>query len=225
MYDITLYGHLTVDRIFDGFVEKKSLGAMANMWRTFKKISPNLNIGMCPTSIGEAIIYIDRDSSTRFSNFVNDIKTQTPIIKESKISHALYINKLNDTTWIKNLKGTVSADVCAGSKVDVELLKNIDYLFISDEDAFADVKTMAKLTRGYVILHSNKSSIISNGQKESTYILDENLYILKSNVLGAGDMFASIFLKCILEGKSIEQCQQEAHESTSKLIKLENEKI
>ena len=76
MHDITLYGHMTVDRIFDGFEEKQTLGAMANMWRTFKQVAPDLDIGMCPTSIGEAIVYIDRDSSTRYSNFV---PTEPPI--------------------------------------------------------------------------------------------------------------------------------------------------
>ena len=43
MHDITLYGHLTVDRIFDGFEERQTLGAMANMWRTFKQIAPDLS--------------------------------------------------------------------------------------------------------------------------------------------------------------------------------------
>ena len=56
MHDITLYGHLTVDRIFDGLTERQTLGAMANMWRTFKQIAPELDIGLCPTSIGEAIV-------------------------------------------------------------------------------------------------------------------------------------------------------------------------
>ncbi len=55
MHDITLYGHLTVDRIFDGFEEKQTLGAMANMWRTFKLIAPDIDIGLVPTSIGEAM--------------------------------------------------------------------------------------------------------------------------------------------------------------------------
>lgn len=225
MHDITLYGHMTVDRIFDGFEERQTLGAMANMWRTFKQIAPELDIGLCPTSIGEAMVYIDRDSSTRYSNFVPDIKTNKPIIQQSKISHALYINKLLDVSWLPTLPGIVSADVCAGMRVDENLLQYLDYFFIADEDAFADITTMAKLTKGTVILHTSKSSVVSDGKIEKKYTLDDSLYVPKSNVLGAGDMFASSFLHAIHTNKDLESAMSYAHETTSKLIKKENEKI
>lgn len=225
MHDITLYGHMTVDRIFDGFEERQTLGAMANMWRTFKQIAPELDIGLCPTSIGEAIVYVDRESSTRYSNFVPDLKTNTPLIQKSKISHAMYINKLLDVSWLKDLTGIVSADVCAGKRVDSNLLQYLDYFFIADEDAFADITTMASLTKGCVILHTSKSSIVSDGKTEYTYTLDDSLYVPKSNVLGAGDMFASSFLHAIHSSKDIKSAMTYAHETTSRLIKTENEKI
>ena len=225
MHDITLYGHMTVDRIFDGFEERQTLGAMANMWRTFKQIAPELDIGLCPTSIGEAIVYVDRESSTRYSNFVPDLKTNTPLIQKSKISHAMYINKLLDVSWLKDLTGIVSADVCAGKRVDSNLLQYLDYFFIADEDAFADITTMASLTKGYVILHTSKSSVVSNGKTEYTYTLDDSLYVPKSNVLGAGDMFASSFLYALNKNMSIEQIQKYAHETTSRLITSANEKV
>tara|TARA_R110002050_G_scaffold166193_1_gene296696 strand:- start:49 stop:726 length:678 start_codon:yes stop_codon:yes gene_type:complete len=225
MHDITLYGHMTVDRIFDGFEERQTLGAMANMWRTFKQIAPELDVGLCPTSIGEAMVYIDRDSSTRYSNFVPDIKTTKPIIQKSKISHALYINKLLDVSWLKDLPGIVSADVCAGKRVDSNLLQYLDYFFISDEDAFADLKTMASLTKGKIILHTSKSSVVSDGKTETSYTLDDSLYVPKSNVLGAGDMFASSFLHAIHKEKNLEEAINYAHKTTSKLIRTENEKV
>ncbi len=225
MHDIALYGHLTVDRIFDGFEERQTLGAMANMWRTFKLIAPDLDIGLTPTSIGEAMVYIDRDSSTRYSNFVPDIKTNKPIIKESKISHAMYINKLLDISWLKDLKGIISADVCAGPRVDASLLQHVDYFFIADEDAYADLSTMCKDTKGYVILHTNKSSVVSDGTNETKYKIEENMFVEKSNVLGAGDMFASSFLYALNKNMSIEQIQKYAHETTSRLITSANEKV
>tara|TARA_Y100001958_G_C21181387_1_gene511181 strand:+ start:615 stop:1292 length:678 start_codon:yes stop_codon:yes gene_type:complete len=225
MHDITLYGHLTVDRIFDGFEEKQTLGAMANMWRTFKLIAPDIDIGLVPTSIGEAMVYLDRDSCTRYSNFVPDIKTNKPIIKQSKISHAMYINKLLDVNWLKDLNGTVSADVCAGPKVDSSLLQYLDYFFVADEDAYADLKTMCKDTKGYVILHTNKSSVVSDGRYENSFKIDEDMFVPKSNVLGAGDMFASSFLYALNLGLPTDQIQKYAHETTSKLIKNANEKI
>lgn len=225
MHDITLYGHLTVDRIFDGCDETQTVGAMANMWRTFKQIAPELDIGLVPTSIGEALIYVDRESCTRYSNFVPDLKTKNPLIHESKISHAMYINILPDVTWLNQLKGKISADVCAGTKVDSTMLQHIDYFFIADEDAYSDLSTMCKDTKGYVILHTNKGSVISDGRYESKYTLDDSLFVPKSNVLGAGDMFASSFLYGIHLGLQTDQVQQFAHETTSKLIKSANEKI
>ena len=225
MHDITLYGHLTVDRIFDGFEEKQTLGAMANMWRTFKQIAPDLDVGLVPTSIGEAMVYIDRQSCTRYSNFVPDLKTNSPIIKETKISHAMYINKLLDISWLKDLTGIISADVCAGPKVDTSLLQYIDYFFIADEDAYADLSTMCKDTKGHVILHTNKSSIVSDGTAEHSFTIDEDLFVQKSNVLGAGDMFASSFLYGVNQNMPIDQAQIYAHATASELIKSENEKI
>ena len=225
MHDITLYGHLTVDRIFDGFEERQTLGAMANMWRTFKQIAPDLDVGLVPTSIGEAMVYIDRQSCTRYSNFVPDLKTNSPIIKETKISHAMYINKLLDISWLKDLTGIISADVCAGPKVDTSLLQYIDYFFIADEDAYADLSTMCKDTKGHVILHTNKSSIVSDGTAEHSFTIDEDLFVQKSNVLGAGDMFASSFLYGVNQNMPIDQAQIYAHATASDLIKSENEKI
>ena len=119
----------------------------------------------------------------------------------------------------------MSADVCVGKKVDENLLQYLDYFFIADDDAFADITTMAKLTKGWVILHTNKSSIISNGTTEKAYKLDDSLFLPNSNVLGAGDMFASCFLYAIHTNKEISEAISYAHKKTSELIKTENEKI
>ena len=119
----------------------------------------------------------------------------------------------------------MSADVCVGKKVDENLLQYLDYFFIADDDAFADITTMAKLTKGTVILHTSKSSVISDGKIEKKYTLDDSLYVPKSNVLGAGDMFASSFLYAIHTNREVVEAVSYAHETTSKLIKKENEKI
>lgn len=218
-YDLCIYGHLSVDRVFNDFIETQSLGCMANVWRAFKRISPDTEIGLVPTSIGEALIYADKDTNQRYSNFVPDVKSQIPEIKDTRISHAMYINKLPDTSWIKNLKGIISADVCAGAAVDTSLLEYLDILFISDEDAFADLKTMSKLTKGIVVLHHSKGSNISDGSKEYEFKINDSMYIPKINVLGAGDIFASSFLHGMLLNKSISECQQYAHYKTSELLK------
>ena len=40
-YDLCVYGHLTVDRIFTDFKETTSLGAIANFWNALNKIQSN----------------------------------------------------------------------------------------------------------------------------------------------------------------------------------------
>ena len=137
----------------------------------------------------------------------------------------MYINKLLDIDWLKDLTGIISADVCAGPKVDTSLLQYVDYFFIADEDAYADLSTMCRDTKGHVILHTNKSSIVSDGTTEHSFTIDEDLFVQKSNVLGAGDMFASSFLYGVNQNMPIDQAQIYAHATASELIKSENEKI
>jgi sugar/nucleoside kinase (ribokinase family) len=84
---------------------------------------------------------------------------------------------------------------------------------------------MCKDTKGYVILHTNKSSVVSDGRYETNYKIDDSMFVPKSNVLGAGDMFASSFLYGLHLGLQIEEIQEYAHDTTSKLIRTENEKI
>ena len=109
--------------------------------------------------------------------------------------------------------------------MDSKLLQCLDYFFIADEDAYADLSTMCKDTKGHVILHTNKSSVVSDGRYETKYQIDDSMFVPKSNVLGAGDMFASCFLYGLHLGLQIEEIQKFAHETTSNLIRTENEKI
>ena len=63
MKDISLYGHLTIDTILDGESEKKTLGSMGNVWKALVELDSSLNIALSPIDIGQALIYIDRNSS------------------------------------------------------------------------------------------------------------------------------------------------------------------
>ena len=71
MHYITLYGHLTVDRVFENFKENLSLGAIANSWDALTKIDPTLSVKLNPTSIGEAIILVDKDKNFRLGQPIN----------------------------------------------------------------------------------------------------------------------------------------------------------
>jgi hypothetical protein len=134
MKDISLYGHLTIDTILDGNSEKKQLGSMANVWKSLLDVDPTLNIGLSPIDVGQALVYIDRLASQRYSKASLNLVQHRAKIFESKIHHLIYLNEMTIHDFIPALDGIVTADVCTGKSVNKDLLKHIDYLFISDED-------------------------------------------------------------------------------------------
>jgi sugar/nucleoside kinase (ribokinase family) len=145
--DVSLYGHLTFDRIFEDFRKYTAIGSIGNVWNFLLRINPKLKV---------------------------------------------YINELDDVSFIKDIKGIVSADICKGKELENKnILRDIDYLFISDEDIFTNIKELGKLTKGWVILHHKAGSICTDGDKlfETKVSVIENV-----NVLGAGDMFAASFI-------------------------------
>ena len=193
MFDITLYGHLAIDKIQDGNKITMNFGGMANMVRTFQDIGADISLGLSPLVLGEANIYINREDSTRDSVAdLNRVAYDSPI-RESHISHILYINRLDNTDFIPNLTGIVTADTCKGHKVDLQLLKYVDYLFMSYEEMY-DIEELIEHTKGSVIIHSAVSSVIHNKKDKKVYFIDPSLYVKDAYVLGAGDMFASCFL-------------------------------
>ena len=220
MKDISLYGHLTIDTILDGNSEKKSLGSMANVWKSLLDVDPTLNIGISPIDVGQALVYIDRLASQRYSKASLNLVQHRAKIFESKIHHLIYLNEMTIHDFIPALDGIVTADVCTGKSVNKDLLKHIDYLFISDEDMESDLSDYADATKGYVILHSSSGSIISNGEEEFFYKLPEDLILKGVNVLGAGDTFASCFLYKLLRNEGdIHSWIEFAHLKTTEIIR------
>ena len=67
MHDIALYGHLTNDRIFEDFKETNAVGAIGNVWHHLTIVNPDLKVYVCPTEIGEALIYVNKNKSERTS--------------------------------------------------------------------------------------------------------------------------------------------------------------
>ena len=216
MYDISLYGHLTRDIIFEDFDRKDSIGSIANVWSTLVQSNPSLKINLQPTSIGQALIYVDKETSIRVSKPQLNLKTKLPDIKESKWNHILYVNNLPDTSFIKNINsGIISYDISVGKQIDVELLKYVDYLFISDEDMFTDFDSLCNLTKGWVILHHKTGSISSNKNNKIVINTEE---IDNVNVLGAGDIYISHFIVNMLRNIQIKNSLQMAHDDTYKTL-------
>jgi sugar/nucleoside kinase (ribokinase family) len=220
MKDISLYGHLTVDTILDGTCEKKSLGSMANVWKSLLEIDPTLNIGLSPIDIGQALVYIDRGAAQRYSKANLNLVQHKANIFNSKIHHLIYLNEMTIHDFIPALDGVITADVCPGKSLRKDLLKFVDYLFISDEDIDGDLSDYVDATKGYVILHSSSGSVVSNGKDEFFYKLPEELMLKGVNVLGAGDTFASCFLYKLLKNVGdIHSWIEFAHLKTTEIIR------
>lgn len=193
MQDVSLYGHITFDRVFSKTSNYCTVGSMGNVWKTLNTINPSLKISLNPTAFGEAVIYVDLDKSERCSIANLNNFTKSPKIQRSRWHHILYINELKDLSFIDDINtGIISADICAGQTLpDLKVLKKIDFLFISDEDLFMDVDELSKLVKGTVILHHSGGSIAIDG---NTRIENSVKRIDNVNVLGCGDMLASFFI-------------------------------
>ena len=118
------------------------------------------------------------------------------------------------------MDGIITADICPGKPVNKDLLRYVDYLFISDEDIQGGLSEYTDATKGWVILHSASGSVVSNGEEEFFYKLPEDLMLKNVNVLGAGDIFASCFLHKLLHNEGdIHNWIEFAHLKTTEIIK------
>lgn len=220
-YDLALYGHLTVDHIFHDFEESVTLGAMANVWNALVTIDSNLSIKLNPVAIGTALILVNKEKGFRVGKGNLNLKTTKPSVSNAKWHHVMYLNQLQDASFINEIKdGIVSADVTAGV-MDIEpYLSKIDYLFISDEDLFMDINELGKKVKGHVILHYPTGSYVTDG--ENSFECKTSL-IEDIDVLGAGDMFAGSFmLRSLTSLDPLEKIVNYAHKTTAKLLLEKN---
>jgi len=217
---ITLYGHLTVDKILIDFKEKQSLGGIANVWFGLVSLGEGFNVELQPLSIGQAIILVDKKNNYRIGRGVLNIDTNKAQPTNSYWHHISYINQIEDASFISNLKGIISADITKEEPEKViPNLKHLDYLFIAKEDLFMDIQELGKLVKKYVIVHHPKGSIYSDGETVETYDLPQELFLSDVNVLGAGDYFASGFIKSAIYGNNIKDSVINSHTIASNLIK------
>ena len=223
MYDVSLYGHLTIDRVLTGFEMDNTLGSIANVWKELVTVNQSLKIDLQPTEIGEALIYVNKEKSERTSAVNLNFKSKKPIIYDSRWSHVLYINQLKDIDFIREIKmGIISADICRGDKLkDLSILKNIDVLFLSDEDNFYDLNELIKYIKKYIILHSKSGSDIyyKSGDVKNTKVdVIDNV-----NVLGCGDKLAANFINNYLQDNDAKKSIEKSHSVLTKYLRSFNE--
>lgn len=212
-FDITLYGHLSFDNIYEDGNYRTSVGCIGNVWSHLKLINPDLKVKVEPTDVGESLIIIDRKQCKRTSISHLSLKTRPPTIHDSRLSHIMYINELADTNFIRHLKGYVTADTCNGKPLNVkmEALNFIDILLISDEDVTSQemLKELIGNVREYVVVHRPEGSTIyaKNGWQRSF----RAEIVPDVNVLGAGDKFAAYIISGLDSTISIDKVIHSAH--------------
>ena len=218
--NVTLYGHLTVDRILVDFKETPSLGGIANVWSGLVSQGQGLNVSIQPLSIGHALVLVDKENNYRVGRCSFNVKENPASPTDSDWHHISYINQLNDTSFIPELDGIVSADITKENPERcIDQLKYLDYLFIAKEDLFMDIKDIGALVKGHVIMHHPHGSSISDGKTVEDYILPEELFLSDVNVLGAGDYFASGFIKSMITGNDLKKSVINSHHIATNLLK------
>ena len=222
--NVTLYGHLTYDTIFDGNKSYETIGSIGNVWKAFINFSTNINVRIQPTEIGEALIYVDREKIRRASTAALSIKTRVPFIQSTDWSHILYLNQLNDLEFVEEVASTskkISADICAGDPLkNLKVLQFVDLLFISDEDLWMPIDELRKYVKGDIIVHYTSGSTYYGQDTFSTKVED----VLKGvNILGAGDTFAAATITNLISKKPVKEAVAIAHSMTYNLIKKNNE--
>mgnify|MGYP001234423481 FL=1 len=218
--NVTLYGHLTVDRILVDFKETPSLGGIANVWSGLVSQGQGLNVSIQPLSIGHALVLVDKENNYRVGRCSFNVKENPASPTDSDWHHISYINQLNDTSFMSELDGIVSADITKENPERcIDQLKYLDYLFIAKEDLFMDIKDIGALVKGHVIMHHPHGSSISDGKTVEDYILPEELFLSDVNVLGAGDYFASGFIKSMITGNDLKKSVINSHHIATNLLK------
>ena len=197
--NIALYGHLSYDNIFSKFNLTTSVGCIGNVWLSIKNKAPELNVILQPLAIGESLILVNKGQSKRTSVSSLNLYTQSCRPQTADIHHVMYINELNDISFLKNLVGFITADVCNGSPLDItsQYLKHIDLLFLSDEDLNFDIKELL-LHVPQVLLHRSDGSTLYT--RDKTYEFTTQI-ISGINVLGLGDKFAAYILVNLIKNK------------------------
>jgi hypothetical protein len=217
---VTLYGHLTVDRILVDFKETPSLGGIANVWSGLVSQGQGLNVSIQPLSIGHALVLVDKENNYRVGRCSFNVKENPASPTDDDWHHISYINQLSDISFLSQLEGVVSADITKENpERSLDHLKYLDYLFIAKEDLFMDILELGKLVKGYVIMHHPHGSSISDGNTVQDYALPEELFLSDINVLGAGDYFASGFIRSMITGNELQDSVVKAHNIATNLLK------
>lgn len=217
MIDVTIYGNLVLDLVFDQFNSRRTLGGIANVWSAVEQIDENVLVELMPVCIGSALVYVNSHTGLKISKPNLQKKVQKPLTIQSKVSHIAYLNQIPDLSFIQDINSDIiTADLAGSGLFDYTTLQYIDYLFVA-EDELTNFSRILDNIKGCVIVHSSCGSSTYN--KAGKVVYSHKHDVVKSvNVLGAGDFFAAAFIVGKLNNKSDEQAITVAHKQTLKFL-------
>lgn len=224
MFDVSLYGNITFDRIINKELTDNTVGSIGNVWKYLNYINSRLKINIQPTDFGEALILVNEDTTERASTANMSLYNIQPQIKDSKWNHIAYLNQLQDLSFINKINtGIISADICRGNKLhDIKILKEINYLFLADEDIFMDITDIIDLVKdGLILHHSGGSSCFMKDNTNSQFSTKVDV-LQNINVLGCGDMFVSFFIDNFLKTNNFKNSIRNSHKLVTEYLKCIN---
>jgi len=219
-YDVSIYGHITKDTVYDNLNKYQSVVAVGNVWDGIIHTDLSLNLNIQATSMGEALIMIDKKKLQKVTNSHLNLQTRKPKIHNSRWHHIMYLNRLDDISFINELSGVISADITDGDTSNFEYLDKVDYLFLSKKDLNISIDELVSKVKGWVIIHDVNGSHSTNGKESFDVNIDE--VITNINVLGAGDYFASSFICHRLKEFEVKESIKFSHNNVSRILKIRN---
>lgn len=194
--DLSIIGHAVKDQIFDGICEpNEKWGGIYNVSRCLslmnKKFDTKISHDIQPSSYGEALIKIDRNSSSKEIIEVNLNKTtRIPSIKKSNWYHFCYLNEIKLSKKFFELDGIKSADLCKGKEINN--INQFDYIFLSSEEHDARKYSYKNKNIKFISHDPEKIEIFQGGEKIDGLNLSKPIENI--NCLGVGDFFAGSFI-------------------------------
>ncbi len=193
---IRLVGNLVCDTVSYECNTKSDFGGIASVAKSIKDCSEYLRVSLCPTSLGKANIYINKDARSKYVNFVdlNWIELEVAEIStECKWEHISYLNKIEKYIPVKKNQ-IVSADLCAGELPTKELLNLVDILFLSTDEFPKEEQMRFLQDNSKIIISHSPEEIKVFDRQRCLFVLSNNDIIEKCNILGAGDYFCGQFI-------------------------------
>ena len=201
--EISLYGHLVEDTILykDG-TQNKTLGGIANVWKSIKTIDPSINVSVNPLWYGECLIHINKDTLEKTAKPYLNIHKNRLEQKKGKIAHFAYLDQLElDPGVFEKSHEIMVADICSNRQFDYTILRNFDIILASSKDLTDELINQAACYDNRIICH-DKNNVICIHHRRAVKNFPNQHIIQKTNVLGAGDHFAASLLVSLYHGIS-----------------------